>query len=158
MDRNPEIAEYIRTGVMKYRLSEELAYTAVATALRRVDACSAKYPLPAHRAHNLMQITTHIVVKDKLREAVMRSKYLNNLLQEHAESREEWYEKAAQGPASLAMFQLRRRFTKTYGFPVITPEAVHLIRDSLADRPALEVGAGNGYLESGPESPGWEKR
>ena len=146
MERNLEIAEFIRTGVMHHRLRTELADAAVSVAERRVKAASAEQTPPAHRVHSLMQYTAKTVVKDTLREAVMRSRYLKKLLVDSTENREEWYNAATRHPAQTAMYRLRETFIRTYGFPVITPEAVQAIRQHLSGGPVLEVGAGNGYL------------
>ena len=146
MDRNPEIAKFIRTGIMHHRLIDELADAAVSVAEKRVSAMSTEQTPPAHLVHSLMTITATTVVKDMLREAVMTSRYLNNLLNEHAENREDWYRAAARRPSASAMRRLRDSFTRTYGFPVITPEAVQALKGLLQGRPVLEVGAGNGYL------------
>ena len=146
MNRNPKIARYIRTAKLDHRLVDNIANHATQITERRLKTAEALRQIPAHSAYELMRVTAQSVCSNTMYEVTLGYRYLNNLLQHQNEEQEAWLKQAAIQATHYAMWKMRHLYTQRYGFPVITPEAISIIGRSLAGRPALEIGAGNGYL------------
>ena len=59
---------------------------------------------------------------------------------------ERWRNYNIAGLQTLAVREAREEYTREYGFPVVTGEAIEKIRKAVGDNPIVEIGAGNGWL------------